>query len=549
MSLSHDSTVAKSDIEKSELLRGNSRNRNQDNSSSNSGINFSAKGQSKGTFTSKVEDLNRENSSIHRTAKDNRINVARQNKNGTSQIRKGGGNDRGGQEEGVNFGYDFSKKQLSDRSRSYSIGEFLYRLHFFSQLNQVPIKFAGIPFGYFLSGIVSFLFLFAIITGTFLHWEKIKSNFFIFRPWSKWKTVWTDIHTGLGVIQLPFQFIFAVTGIVLVVNSVLTAPYTEFLYNGDRDKLNTDVQSRRGGQKDPPFEYSYHKLDKAFDLSRFLNDLGSRWDTHNYSRIAIKNYGDKNMHLIIQAVEDPKINFSSASKLTYRVRDDKIIQEKLANNAATYVETVKNLIYRLHFGNFGKTPVLVIYFILGIMGCVVILSGAMIWFVARDKKQTAPHKRKFNFWATNVFLAVCLSMLPVTAFAFIMIKILGNVDQTGIYQIYFYSWLALSTYFTAIRNFDRLNRQSLILSAMLCFLVPISNGIFGGKWIWVSLQHKMLDILLVDVLFFTLSILTGIIYFKIRSHNRFSESQKKEIIETNTVKLQSGFRRKNIKVV
>lgn len=68
------------------------------------------------------------------------------------------------------------------------------------------------PYGYYLSGFVAFFFLFAILTGIIVHWKKIVSNFYLFRPMAKLKTLWTDAHTALGVIGFPFQFVYAVTG-------------------------------------------------------------------------------------------------------------------------------------------------------------------------------------------------------------------------------------------------------------------------------------------------------------------------------------------------
>ncbi len=60
---------------------------------------------------------------------------------------------------------------------TYTLGEFIYRLHFFAQ---IPY-----PYGYLLSGFVAFFFLFAIVTGLIVHWKKIVSNFYLFRPWAK----------------------------------------------------------------------------------------------------------------------------------------------------------------------------------------------------------------------------------------------------------------------------------------------------------------------------------------------------------------------------
>src|SRR5690606_9399128 len=126
------------------------------------------------------------------------------------------GRGRRGRDDGDSayFLHFFTDKTQSSYAEGYDMGEFLYRLHFLAQLNQVPMPIRlGAPFGYLLAGIVSFLFLFALITGLLLHWDKIKSNFFLFRPWSKWKTVWTDMHTVLGIIGFPFQLVFAITGV------------------------------------------------------------------------------------------------------------------------------------------------------------------------------------------------------------------------------------------------------------------------------------------------------------------------------------------------
>src|SRR5690606_40947366 len=92
-----------------------------------------------------------------------------------------------------------------------------------------------------LAGLTAFIFLFALITGLLLHWDKLVSNFFVFRPFNKWKTVWTDMHTALGVIGFPFQFIFAVTGTFLIINSVLALPFSKLLYHVVRQKMYQEI--------------------------------------------------------------------------------------------------------------------------------------------------------------------------------------------------------------------------------------------------------------------------------------------------------------------
>ena len=438
-------------------------------------------------------------------SQDTTIAIANQE---TSNGRKRGR----GNGDGAYFKYDFQSKAPSTYVESYDLGEFLYRLHFLAQLNQIGINI-GTPFGYLLAGIVSFLFLFALITGLFLHWDKIKSNFFVFRPFSKWKTVWTDAHTALGVIGFPFQFVFAVTGIVLIVNFVLITPYSKILYDNDSEQLYQDLEFAELDD----YPYQHKELPFNFDLNQLLEKTTKDWAPTQLAQIEIKNYKDENMHVLIETTADSKHNFAGSGKLIYRVKDQKILFQKAPNTESSYIDYVKALIYHLHFGDFGGKPIKIIFFVLGIMGCVVIISGILIWLVAREKPNLPARKRKFNFWLANIFLASCLTMLPVTALTFIAVKILPAATQTDIYHWYFYSWLVLGLYFILRRDIALTNRQTLLLNGILCLGVPIANGLYGQSWMWRTYHARAMDILFIDVLFLVLSILSFIIYYKIRN--------------------------------
>ncbi|TEB41333.1 PepSY domain-containing protein, partial [Flavobacterium circumlabens] len=140
---------------------------------------------------------------------------------------------------------------------SYSLGEFLYRLHF---LAQVPY-----PVGYYLSGFVALFFLFAIVTGVLLHWNKIVSNFYTFRPKEKLKTLWTDSHTALGMIGLPFQFVYAVTGAFFMIKLLIVAPSVMALYKGDQNKLYDDLE-----YINPVYNFENKKLANPFSINEFV---------------------------------------------------------------------------------------------------------------------------------------------------------------------------------------------------------------------------------------------------------------------------------------
>ncbi|VTQ02000.1 PepSY-associated TM helix domain-containing protein [Sphingobacterium daejeonense] len=420
------------------------------------------------------------------------------------------------------FGYNFVNKKTGNYSENYDLAEFLYRLHFLAQLNEVPINIGIGPFGYVVAGLTSFLFLFALITGILLHWEKIVSNFFIFRPFNKWKTVWTDMHTALGVIGFPFQLVYAITGVFLILNSVLAIPFEKILYKGDSEKMYTELAYNHSKK----LEYSYSELEFIPKVEKYVNEVGKKWPESKLTRITVHNYGDANMQIVLESRPLYAQYFPGYGIYNVRVKDNQVIEEKSPMQDATFVDHVKSLLYRLHFGDYAGYPLKFLSFIMGVMGCLVISSGIMIWLVARDKNNVKPVKRKFNFWLANVYLAICLSMFPTTAITFIAVKMGKQVDQVYIYKVYFWTWLILSTYYILRKNLNRTNRETLFLGSITGNCVPIANGVYSGDWIWKSFSEGKIDLFVVDLLWVVIGLIGLIIYYQ---SNRYFNNLRTKI--------------------
>lgn len=440
----------------------------------------------------------------------NKQNLAQLKQSG-AETKKGRGR-RGGNSDSKYFSYDLVANKTGDYSSNYDMGEFLYRLHFLAQMNEIPIRIGFAPFGYFVAGVVSFLFLFALITGLLLHWDKIVSNFFLFRPFNKWKTVWTDMHTALGVIGFPYQFLFAVTGLILIINSVLIAPFSTVLYKGDTEKMYEEL----GYSTSFDLPYSYSKLDSDFKLQNYLQTVKDKWPDSHLKRIYINNYADQNMHVIIETEPNYQKSFAGSGIMAIQIATGKILMEKSPTENPTYIDHVNSLIYRLHFGDFAGYPLKAIYFIMGIMGCLVIISGILIWLVARDKNNVIPRKRKFNFWTANVFLAICLSMFPVTAITFIAIKMAPEVNQTFIYKTFFNLWWIFSLYYIIRKNLNRTNRETILLGSIAALMIPLINGLKTGTWFFSNFSQGNIDIFVVDFLWLCLGIVGLIVLAKLK---------------------------------
>lgn len=395
-------------------------------------------------------------------------------------------------------GKDFTSTTYQD---SYTLGEFLYRLHFLDQ-----VKY---PYGRYLSGFVAFFFLFALITGLLIHWDKIVSNFYLFRPKAKLKTVWTDAHTALGTIGFPFQLVYAVTGAFFLLKILAVAPNLSVFYKGDQTQMYRDLEYNL-----PTYDYLYQPLQQEVTLTPYLREVTNRWEDFRITRVDVLNYGDANMHIYVEGHTDYSTRFNGAGKIAFCMDDNKveIFKEPAANN---YTDGVKNFMNRLHFGDYAGYPLRIVSFLMGIIGCLVIISGVMIWLTARNKKNLPDAKRKFYERVARIYLAICLSMYPVTALAFLMVKLKGSGGMSFLYTFYFITWLIVSVAFILKKDNRFTNSISLLSGSILGICIPVVNGLTTGNWFWVSYARQSYHVFFIDVFWLILGLVTLYGYFKI----------------------------------
>ncbi|MCL7752706.1 PepSY-associated TM helix domain-containing protein [Polaribacter sp. Z022] len=386
----------------------------------------------------------------------------------------------------------------------YSLGEFLYRLHYFRQL----------PFiGQYLSGFVSLFFLFAIVTGVIIHWKKIVSNFYQFNPKVTLKRIWTDSHTALGIIGLPFQFIFAVTGAYLGIGILVLLPAT-FLYNGNQDKLIEDVRPARKN-----YEWVKTTNQEVFSFNSFAKKTNDTWNEFHLTRAFIRNYKGNNMEYVLIGELSDQEKYIGIGRIVYNAYTGKI-EEIKDPNKLSYLEDSQRLLARLHFADFGGFWVKIIYFILAFITCFVIITGVLIYIEARNKKSMTLKQRLYTTKVGHFYLAICLSMFPITALSFLLVKLLPesymNQRMDILYFFFFTTWFIATLYFRYKRDNYFTNKTTLLSGAILGILIPIVNGIVSNNWIWNTYKNNQIEIFSVDILWIFLSTTAFLVYLKIK---------------------------------
>ncbi|WP_103071400.1 PepSY-associated TM helix domain-containing protein [Aquimarina sediminis] len=438
-------------------------------------------------------------------------------------------------ETAKNFEYlylDASTFETSDYIQNYHIGEFIYRLHFFSQIPNI---------GIYLSGLIALFFLFAIITGVIIHWKKIIPNFYLFRSKSKLKNIWADAHTVLGMIGLPFQFVYAVTSCFICLTILLLIP-ANFLYDNDQEKLMEDLR---------PFSRTYplaQKSDIVYTINTLIKKASTEWDNFTPSIISLKNYGTTNMKLQVDGSLNAQEKFIGNGRVVYDVATNQIVSIKNPYKD-DYLEGVELTLRRMHYGNYGGVFLKIIYSILAFITCFVIITGVLIWLESRNKKKVPAKQQLYNLRVGHIYMAICLTLFPVIAFSFVLAKILPldlAAQKYSIYHATFFGlWLILFAFFRLKRDNYFTNKYTLLIGSVFGFLVPIANGIFSENWIWNTYLNKEYEILLIDLFWIFLSAIA--LFIALKSKRKHPKDLYKKIKEIRAKELAEERSNRSIK--
>ncbi|MEM9859704.1 MAG: PepSY-associated TM helix domain-containing protein [Bacteroidota bacterium] len=376
------------------------------------------------------------------------------------------------------------------------LGTFLYHLHYFEQIPAV---------GIYLAGLVALFFSFALFTGIIVHWKKIVSNFFTFRLKSSIKNLWTDGHTALGVIGIPFQLMYAVTGSFFGLIIILYLPFLVIVFDNDVNKLTEAFN--------PVYESDSNEVfvDTGVTANSLVSKTTADLDPQGIERVStqITDYGEPNAQLKVTVQLNDLKYFFGTTHTTYRMADGKLLNYKPVEENS-YTEVATQTMAKLHFAQFGGYLIKAIYFLLAIVTCFVIISGVMVWLTAREKK-TYNHKAKFNRNVGAIYLGTCLGLYPAIALFFCLVKVFPmEIDHRfGIMSnIFFLFWLAFTIYAYFLKSPFKINKHALILASVLGFLVPVLNGLQSGLWLWKSWGMGYIDSFFIDASWLAMSIIS-----------------------------------------
>ena len=403
------------------------------------------------------------------------------------------------------FFYNPIHNTLTKQGKEEStIGETLYRLHFF---DQVPWYI-----GRYIAGFVSLFFVFAVLTGLLIHWKNIVSKFYAFSFKKAGKQLWTNAHTVFGLIGLPFQLMYALSGAFYMLILFVLLPTVVVLFKGDQEKLLAEIYPTEAFHE---HEHG-HELAESTHMSIFdgVELIRADYPDFRLSSLEIINQGTVGAVLAGELVAEKDFNKSGIVVLDLHSGAYKM---KIEPGQKSYVQSILQGINVLHFGNFGGWLIKALYFVLALFTCFVIISGVMIWKEARNNERYSKRQRNFHHQTTMVYLSLCFSLFPATALIFMAEQLIPRGDEHSFWvnTTFFIGWLLFAIAGFYFKTEKRMTLYMLSLAGVLACLIPFVNGLQTGDWFWNPL-FKLPYVQLTDLTWLIIGVSCLILAFRLK---------------------------------
>ncbi|WP_295949361.1 PepSY domain-containing protein [uncultured Xanthomonas sp.] len=256
----------------------------------------------------------------------------------------------------------------ASQTRETRGGDFFYRLHF--DLHYMPALWAR-----YIVGFCAMFMLVAIISGVITH-KKIFKDFFTFRP-AKGQRSWLDFHNASAVLALPYHAMITYTGLVTLMLMYLpwgiqTAyPDAEQAFYAEAFQ---EPQNLREASGTPG-----HMLPIAQLLDVARREWGAQAPIAGFT---VYNAGDAAAAIQIRQGDGQRLGYSTPS-LLLDAASGQILGRSGELGAAA--ET-RSTLYGLHLAHFAGPWLRWLFFGCGLLGCLMVASGAILWAVKERPK-------------------------------------------------------------------------------------------------------------------------------------------------------------------
>lgn len=389
-------------------------------------------------------------------------------------------------------------------------GDFFYRFHY--QLFGIPIIV-----GRLVVCLAAFIMLIALVSGIITH-KKIFTDFFTLRTFKSQRS-WLDFHNISSVVALPFFLTITFTG--LAIFFYLYLPWgMQKLYPENPYQYFTEIRTKT------VLENQSIQPAQNLAIEKLLSQVQQSWGNQPLSTMSVKNPNTNQAQITFIQKEDRTIT-RNQPQITLNASTGKVLEDTRNNSP---IATLNAGVYGLHMATFAQPLLRLGFFFSGILGCVMIASGLLLWSLKRQI-QNKSSQFHFGHYLVDRLNVAAFVGLPCATVVYLSANRLFTVTSTTInYEIYsfFLVWL-ISLIIALITKKQHLWRTQLSVFIMLCLALPILNLIYLLKHDYVQNLSDYWAFARVDVFLWIFAVLAIFIFCKIQpiQHKAVEKIQKK----------------------
>lgn len=373
--------------------------------------------------------------------------------------------------------------------------------NFFNELHtggNIPV--IGMP----LMGVTSVAMLFLLISGVMLYLYKRKAKQ---KKVLSIKDFWFKWHKNLGLILLPYIFIFTTTGAFLGLMLPTAAPFALSATHFEESTMRKLVAPIifKAKQKPP----TSNLFTPMLPLSTLQKKAHRLYPELQITKINLYNYHKDNAKIVFTGYAQDHIALSgriNRLSLTLNATNGELIEKEMIENTHG-IKRLMSAFYYLHFLPDETVLMRGVFFILGIAFALCLLMGYLIW---AEKKLTC---NAYWFDFMNRFsIAVMIGIVPSSCIVVLLhwcVPFELFDREVWIKGSFYALWSFFLLYTLYEKSLVKVVQWMMRLSALFLLGAFLFHGLKTKYFVWQSFHENMWSVFYMDC---GVLVLSGLFY-------------------------------------
>lgn len=221
------------------------------------------------------------------------------------------------------------------------------------------------PVGMFSVGLLGVLLMFLVATGVVMH-RRFYRDAHVLRTGRGWRLAWSDLHKLLGGWGMVFLGLMGFTGSVLGLAALILLQTAVVAHHGDRVAAYREML---GGE----YEAAGRPASRAPAAAMLAPEINGEPFTPRF--ITFNHIGDANATVVVDGERPDRLS-NTERKVFDR---NGVLLETPRGSHLGAGWRVYSALMPLHFADFGGAALKFAYLALGLMACMMPVSGVLLW--------------------------------------------------------------------------------------------------------------------------------------------------------------------------